>query len=42
MIGVPAKHKTLDLLQFTASCHSGKRQTLAAGIRQLKTLPCTH
>jgi len=22
MIGVPAKHKTLDLLQFTASCHS--------------------
>ena len=23
MLGVPAKHKTLDLLQFTASCHSG-------------------
>ena len=22
MIGVPAKHKTLDLLQFTAACHS--------------------
>ena len=22
MIGVPAKHKTLDLFQFTASCHS--------------------